>query len=763
MFGSVIAPPPAGAVSPLNPRGAWAASTVYATRDVVSYQGSSYVAIAGFTSGSTFDATKWTLLAAKGVDGLAGGGINGVSLSNDGQLVRNAQPSVQWTSPPKYDTTNQSYGSACLSGGVGSLPFTITPSTDNPPTFLCMLFSIRSTTASFTGNGDFIKVTDSAGQVWGVRRTGTTLSLNYNGVITDLGYVVTTGVKHWFKWVIVATGGGVNYQGAYLDDTGSSGNQNNGASTYLRQGAAVFSIDVDNNLAAGDTIDEYIAQTTDYNGIPTAEISPTAATLILLHFNSDAINYASPPVTTPITYSPDNDTIVPNPSKALAAPMLRRIVPILTLPKDGSAFDGQINAFIRDTKAAGYSMGELKAGWAKVYDSIVIPDNFDLVGRGRHDDSGSGYWNCGVKLEGGFNLGKPVVSMVGVGNNQGTTQGYVVGPGLHSVCVTGTLSMDKAMSGYQPALIEAANVYHLRMSYISGGNDYFCCFRAKSVWDSDVNEMKFNSGGFSDPTADPAAASVLAYTGRSSAIGAELALPRYNANGTLSGATGRSLGVPMVDYWSDDPNGQAVTNNLRTYSMHLESNSGNGVPLMVHGPNTGSTTFLGCKIECAEGQVPQIVLDSAHGFFYQGWLYGAATGYPYGAIGGVPSGTGWATYKPSAALVLAADSFNPHILASGGYANGGNAGQPDSLFTFIRCSNPKVDFGTEDGLNRVTIAKTILNNCQNVSPYAIRAPAASYVPGATLQALSVINGTTLDPTLRTFTVNGVQMVAIPWT
>lgn len=63
--------------SSFNLRGAWIANTAYAIGDVVTYQGSSYVTKAAFTSGPTFDATKWTLLAQAGAQGATGVGVKG--------------------------------------------------------------------------------------------------------------------------------------------------------------------------------------------------------------------------------------------------------------------------------------------------------------------------------------------------------------------------------------------------------------------------------------------------------------------------------------------------------------------------------------------------------------------------------------------------------------------------------------------------------------------------------------------------------------
>lgn len=52
-----------------NFRGAWAPNTAYAAYDVITYNGSSYTAVAAFTSGSSFDATNLSLWASRGTDG----------------------------------------------------------------------------------------------------------------------------------------------------------------------------------------------------------------------------------------------------------------------------------------------------------------------------------------------------------------------------------------------------------------------------------------------------------------------------------------------------------------------------------------------------------------------------------------------------------------------------------------------------------------------------------------------------------------------
>lgn len=55
-----------------NFRGAWSANTVYAAYDVITFGGQTYDVVAAFTSGSSFDATHLSLVAAKGADGAPG-------------------------------------------------------------------------------------------------------------------------------------------------------------------------------------------------------------------------------------------------------------------------------------------------------------------------------------------------------------------------------------------------------------------------------------------------------------------------------------------------------------------------------------------------------------------------------------------------------------------------------------------------------------------------------------------------------------------
>lgn len=64
--------PPGAAGGAFNLRGAWAPSTAYAVNDMVTYQGTSYVATTAFTSGPTFTPANWQVVAAAGAAGATG-------------------------------------------------------------------------------------------------------------------------------------------------------------------------------------------------------------------------------------------------------------------------------------------------------------------------------------------------------------------------------------------------------------------------------------------------------------------------------------------------------------------------------------------------------------------------------------------------------------------------------------------------------------------------------------------------------------------
>lgn len=700
----------------------------------------------------------------KGADGAPGAAgylapIPG-NLSVSGKsLVGLIPPPLNFATAPTFVTSGQKFGTGAMSNSIGT-------STGVLPTSLP--FS-RGIWFSFPANPSAFQIVTGQNRVFyiGIQPDGT-LKVGGGGANGTTEFAITSSAAlslnamHFATLSVDANTITVTLDGAVVGSVsnttqfGLTATGTDGNGKALGRMAIGSHGGYESDFAFTGLIDESstwnIAKWTAAFTPPTAPYVGNEAGLVgLFHFDGDAANYAvgATGVATVLTDTVDGVTLVGGGSVPLSAPMLTRTVPISAMPKDGTAFDSQINAFITDAKAKGFSMARLGPGWAKVYNAVKIPSSFDLVADGQHDDAGAGYYGGGTKLEVALNANCAAVSMVGAGNTNGTADNYVYSPGLHGICVTGTKSVNTALSGYQPALIECINVYHFRGSYLSGGNDFFCFLRAKSMWDSDIYEIKINNGGFCDVTADPTTDAVKAYTGRSAAMAVETAV-------------GHSLGVPAVDLWSDDPAGQAVTNNLRIYSMHIESNAEGGVPLMVHGANTGSVSVIGSKIECAEGPTPMIVLDSAHGFYYQGWLYASGTGYPYATIGGVPSGTAWNTYPISGALMLACDSYNPQIIANGGYGNGGNSGQPDSFFRFVRCSNPQVNFGIEDGLNRVTAARVILDACQNVNPYKIHTPSAAYVPGSSARAFQVLNGTTLNPNLQSITAGGATFLAMPW-
>ncbi len=421
----------------------------------------------------------------------------------------------------------------------------------------------------------------------------------------------------------------------------------------------------------------------------------------------------------------------------LAVPNIAPYRPELTLPTDGSNFGAQVNAFMADCIRHGYNCGYLRPGWFTAETPVAIPSKFDLIGMGRPDtgyggDGGAGRlsWGGGVKIFTPFNSNTPAISMIGT-NTGNDTSGMIFSPGLFNVCVSGACQNTKAVSAGGPTtLIDIQNVYRLRMANIWAGNDFMRVLRLSNVWDSDIWSFSSNYGGFSDPTQTADNATVQAYTGRGF-LGVEQAI-------------GRSLGVPSVEIVSPNTDGGDVTNNLRIYSMHLESNAHNGVPLMVRGGNGGMIQFFGSKIEANEGCVPMIVLDGQHGFRFEGWLMTGGTGAPYVPVGGVPAGTPWSNYVLPA-VVLAVDCNTPRFDVGISHTSGG--GTTPALFRFIRCTDPRVDADVADGLARVTTARMIFDNCADVSAARTRCYAPPYltsVSGANQVERSTINGTTTN-------------------
>ena len=75
----------------LNPRGDWAPNATYALWDYVFYQNATYLAKAPFTSGATFDVTKWDLLSKAPVTSSGGNAvITQIGDGSDGDLTVSA-------------------------------------------------------------------------------------------------------------------------------------------------------------------------------------------------------------------------------------------------------------------------------------------------------------------------------------------------------------------------------------------------------------------------------------------------------------------------------------------------------------------------------------------------------------------------------------------------------------------------------------------------------------------------------------------------
>ena len=336
-----------------------------------------------------------------------------------------------------------------------------------------------------------------------------------------------------------------------------------------------------------------------------------------------------------------------------------------------------------------------------------------------------------MKIHAPFNSNTPAISMVGTDRGNDIS-GMVISPGLFNVSVTGACQNTKAIQAGGPTtLIDIQNVYRLRMSNIWAGNDFMRVLRLSNVWDSDIWSFSANFGGFSDPTQTADSATVQAYTGRNF-LGVENAI-------------GRSLGVPAVEIISPNTDGGDVTNNLRIYSMHLESNAHNGVPLMARGGNGGMVQCIGCKIEANDGCVPMIVLDGQHGFRYQGWVMTGGTGAPYADVGNVPAGTPWSKYTLPAA-VLAWGCNTPKFDIGISHAAGGS--MSPAMIRLINCTDPHIDADVSYGLDRLSTSRMIFDGCSDVSATRTRCYAPPYllaISGANQVERSNINGTTTNP------------------
>lgn len=118
-------------------RGGWVAATSYAVGDLVTYQGSSYVAVAAFTSTSTFNPSNWQLIAAAGTGGIV---LDGVTLETNSAgkvAVVGATPdSLTAADPTKVGAgtlvitvngVDQKTTGAALIAGQGATPDSLAP------------------------------------------------------------------------------------------------------------------------------------------------------------------------------------------------------------------------------------------------------------------------------------------------------------------------------------------------------------------------------------------------------------------------------------------------------------------------------------------------------------------------------------------------------------------------------------------------------------------------------------------------------------
>lgn len=158
----------------LNWRGAWAASTAYALNDIVSYSGSSYVCTTAHTSGGTFAAGNWALMA-EGVEGPAG-------------------PTGP-TGPAGPTGATGPTGPAGPTGPVGpNFPFLAADNTAmaGRPASLYM----SSVSTGFWNGTEFRTYLDNLGNVFFGRPTGARIEYNY--ALNQLRGIDGTSTVQWY-------------------------------------------------------------------------------------------------------------------------------------------------------------------------------------------------------------------------------------------------------------------------------------------------------------------------------------------------------------------------------------------------------------------------------------------------------------------------------------------------------------------------------------------------------------------------------------
>jgi hypothetical protein len=236
-------------------QGAWSSSTAYAVRDAVSFDGSTYLALAahtGVTPGT--NPATWGLVARKGADGSGGQGAQGPA----GVGVQSAQVDSQGdliVTLTNSDTINSGHvvGAAGATGAAGSSAYQIWLAAGNTGTEAAFLAGLKGQPGE----------AGAAGMVWqGVWSSGATYAVrdavSFNGS-TYLALVAHSGVTPGTNpatWGLVAQkgadGGGAGNMTKVIYDHDEDGKVD--AAEAADVALAVSYIDMTVSPAAGNTL-----------------------------------------------------------------------------------------------------------------------------------------------------------------------------------------------------------------------------------------------------------------------------------------------------------------------------------------------------------------------------------------------------------------------------------------------------------------------------------------------------------------------------
>lgn len=715
MLQTVLAQPAAGGAS-LNVRGAWAANTAYVVGDVVTQAGSSYVAKAAFTSGSTFDASKWTLLAAagaKGDPGVANGGVTGGALTIDssGVLSSVVQPAMAFSPAAQFSTTSNSLGSACLIGdgkAIGTITLTI-PAGSDGNLFFTVGFRVRTVNSTaFTATKPFISLKDPAGTVLAYQFKNNGVVIINNGT-TDPGYAVRDGAWHTLGI------GGSTYNGQQYNKVSFDGGSANqfAANVTPAMAAGQYTITIDTTqMAVGDLLDELVIRSGEGSVSITAEQAVDASQYGLFHFNGDTLNAVGTATTKRL--SPplaDGVTVLIDPSLGLTAPNVGPYRQFFTPASDGSSLASAVNAAIQDTinLKNGRGGGQLLINPGVIDADVSISNpGIAIVGQGVRNPNSFSDPGKGVLVKARLNSTTACLSAIGSKPNPSTADGFVFYPKFFNIACSGAQQGSTATRSGGPArLVKMINCYGFELGGISAMNDFLRGFYFENCWDSYWDLLRANGLGFSDPTQTSDNATVQAYTGRSFT--------------ELETAIGRSLGCPAMEYYSPNTNGggQDTCNNIRGSRFHFEGNAENGTPILIRGDNWNRLSFTEGKIECNDGNVPMIAASGVGtGLKIESWIYSGGSGYAYADFGGISGSSGnniWQKYT-NPGLILIGPAISPEIRMTVGYQSGHAPLQ--AFARFIRTENPIVMGSGCDGLGMLTptgAAGMIFDNCGPVS------------------------------------------------